>query len=86
MEHVCIIGAGSAGIAACQVLHERGIAFDCYEAGSQIGGNWRYLNDNGMSSGYRSLHINTSQHLTEYRSYPMPEHFPSWLGPVGHHQ
>ncbi|MEV0756478.1 NAD(P)-binding domain-containing protein [Streptosporangium sp. NPDC050280] len=78
MEDVCIIGAGSSGIATCQVLHERGIAFDCYEAGSEIGGNWRYLNDNGLSSGYRSLHINTSRHLTEYRSYPMPDHYPAY--------
>ena len=23
-----------------------------------LGGNWRYLNDNGMSAAYRSLHIN----------------------------
>ncbi len=78
MEDVCIIGAGSSGIAACQVLHERGIAFDCYEAGSHVGGNWRYLNDNGLSSGYRSLHINTSRHLTEYRSYPMPDDYPAY--------
>ncbi|MGN9840958.1 NAD(P)-binding domain-containing protein [Nonomuraea sp. H19] len=83
MTDVCIIGAGSSGIAACQVLHERGIAFDCYEAGSQVGGNWRYLNDNGLSSAYRSLHINTSRHLTEYRCYPMPEDYPAY---PDHHQ
>jgi cation diffusion facilitator CzcD-associated flavoprotein CzcO len=56
MGRVCIIGAGSSGIASCQVLHARGIPFDCFEAGSEIGGNWRYGNDNGMSSAYRSLH------------------------------
>ncbi|MGH3587322.1 MAG: flavin-containing monooxygenase [Pseudonocardia sp.] len=75
---VCIIGAGSSGIAAAQVLDARGIPFDCYEAGSQIGGNWRYQNDNGMSSAYRSLHINTSRQLMEYRSYPMPEELPDY--------
>lgn len=78
MENVCIIGAGWSGLAACQVLHERGIAYDCYEAGSQVGGNWRYQNDNGMSSGYRSLHINTSKKLSEYRSYPMPDDYPHY--------
>lgn len=78
MENVCIIGAGWSGLAACQVLHERGIPFDAYEAGSQVGGNWRYLNDNGMSSGYRSLHINTSKKLSEYRSYPMPKDYPHY--------
>ena len=75
---VCIIGAGSSGIAAARVLHARGIPFDCFEAGSQIGGNWRYQNDNGMSSAYRSLHINTSRQLMEYRSYPMPVDLPDY--------
>ena len=50
---VAIIGAGSSGIAAAQVLHARGVPFDCFEVGSAIGGNWRYRNDNGMSSAYR---------------------------------
>jgi len=75
---VCVIGAGSSGIAAAQALHARGIAFDCFEAGSTIGGNWRYLNDNGMSSAYRSLHINTSRQLMEYRTFPMPEDLPDY--------
>jgi dimethylaniline monooxygenase (N-oxide forming) len=75
---VCIIGAGSSGIAAAQVLQERGIDFDCFEAGSEVGGNWRYLNDNGMSSAYRSLHINTSRQIMEYASFPMGEDYPTY--------
>ncbi|HEX5769453.1 MAG TPA: NAD(P)-binding domain-containing protein [Nocardioidaceae bacterium] len=75
---VCIVGAGSSGIAAAQVLHGRGIDFDCFEMGSEVGGNWRYENDNGMSSAYRSLHINTSRQLMEYRTYPMPEDLPDY--------
>jgi thioredoxin reductase len=75
---VCIIGAGSSGIAACQVLQARGIEFDCYEAGSQVGGNWRYLNDNGMSSAYKSLHINTSREIMEYKSFPMRHDYPTY--------
>ena len=75
---VCIIGAGSSGIAAAQVLHARGIDFDCFEIGSEVGGNWRYENDNGQSSAYRSLHINTSRQLMEYASYPMPDHLPDY--------
>ena len=69
---VCIVGAGSSGIAAAQVLDARGIDFDCFEMGSDIGGNWRYGNDNGVSSAYRSLHINTSRQAMEYATYPMP--------------
>src|SRR6476646_5546233 len=75
-EKVCIIGAGSSGIAACQVLNASGIAFDCFEKGSQVGGNWRYENDNGMSSSYGSLHIDSSKELLGYSTFPMPESYP----------
>ncbi len=80
-DRVCIIGAGSSGIASCQVLHARGIEFDCLEKGSEVGGNWRYMNDNGMSSSYSSLFINTSRAQMEYATYPMPDHYP----PYPHH-
>jgi dimethylaniline monooxygenase (N-oxide forming) len=75
---VCVIGAGSSGIASCQVLHARGIEFDCFEKGSGVGGNWRYENDNGMSSAYASLFINTSRRMMAYASYPMPESYPDY--------
>src|SRR3954469_13447316 len=75
---VCVVGAGSSGIAACQVLKARGIPFDCFEKGSQVGGNWRFMNDNGMSSAYRSLHINTSHNLMAYATFPMPDGYPDY--------
>jgi dimethylaniline monooxygenase (N-oxide forming) len=75
---VCIIGAGASGITAAQVLQARGVDFDCFEVGSEVGGNWRYGNDNGMSSAYRSLHINTSRQLMEYAAYPMPDDLPDY--------
>ena len=77
-SRVCVVGAGSSGIAAGQVLASRGIDFDCFEVGSDVGGNWLYGNDNGMSSAYRSLHINTSRQAMQFRSYPMPEHLPDY--------
>jgi thioredoxin reductase len=77
-QKVCVIGAGSSGIAACQVLNARGIGFDCFEKGSEVGGNWRFENDNGMSSAYRSLHINTSRGLMAYATYPMPDDYPDY--------
>ena len=78
MDRVCIIGAGSSGIAACQVLQARGLPFDCYERGSKVGGNWRYDNDNGVSSAYRSLFINTSRRMMAYATHPMPDHYPDY--------
>jgi dimethylaniline monooxygenase (N-oxide forming) len=73
---ICIIGAGSSGITAAKILKENGISFDCFEKGSEIGGNWRFNNDNGMSSAYRSLHINTNRMIMAYSDYPMPEEYP----------
>jgi cation diffusion facilitator CzcD-associated flavoprotein CzcO len=77
-EKVCIIGAGSSGLTACQVLGARGIPFDCFEKGSRIGGNWRYENDNGTSSAYKSLHINSARKLMSYKAFPMPEDYPDY--------
>jgi dimethylaniline monooxygenase (N-oxide forming) len=74
----CIIGAGSSGISAAQVLAEAGIDFDCFEIGSGVGGNWRYDNDNGVSSAYRSLHINTSRQAMEFVASPMPTTYPDY--------
>lgn len=76
MKQVCIIGAGSAGITAAKALKEKGISFDCYEKGSNIGGNWRFNNDNGVSSAYRTLHINTNREMMAYSDFPMPENYP----------
>jgi cation diffusion facilitator CzcD-associated flavoprotein CzcO len=78
VDRVCIVGAGSSGIASCQVLKARGLPFDCYEKGSGVGGNWRYENDNGMSSAYESLFINTSRKIMEYATFPMPDHYPDY--------
>jgi cation diffusion facilitator CzcD-associated flavoprotein CzcO len=75
---VCVIGAGSSGIAAAKALHERGIPFDCFEKSDRVGGNWVFGNTNGMSSAYRSLHINTSRERMEYSDFPMPKWYPDF--------
>jgi dimethylaniline monooxygenase (N-oxide forming) len=77
-RRVCVIGAGSSGIASCRALDSRGIVFDCYERGSHVGGNWRIDNDNGLSSAYDSLFTISSRRMTEYAAYPMPESFPDY--------
>jgi Flavin-binding monooxygenase-like len=43
-----------------------------------IGGNWRYENDNGTSSAYRSLHINSARKLMSYKAFPMPDDYPDY--------
>jgi hypothetical protein len=75
---VCIIGAGSSGIAGAKVLAEHGVPFDCFEVSDEVGGNWAFGNANGMSSAYRSLHINTSRERMEYSDFPMPKDWPDF--------
>jgi dimethylaniline monooxygenase (N-oxide forming) len=75
---VCVIGAGSSGIAAAKALHQRGFDFDCYEKSDRVGGNWVFKNRNGMSSAYRSLHINTSRERMEFPDFPMPKSYPDF--------
>lgn len=76
---VCIIGAGSSGVAAAKALKQKGVAFECFEKGSDIGGMWRYQNDNGLSSAYRSLHIDTSRKNLGYSDFPIPDDMPDFL-------
>ncbi len=77
-NRTCIIGAGSSGMVAAKVLQERGLAFDCIELGSKIGGLWRYNNDNGLSAAYKSLHINSSRQEMAFADFPMPSHYPDF--------
>jgi len=78
LPNVCIIGAGSSGIAGAKVLAEHGVPFDCFEVSDEVGGNWAFGNANGMSSAYRSLHINTSRERMEYSDFPMPKDWPDF--------
>jgi cation diffusion facilitator CzcD-associated flavoprotein CzcO len=75
---VCVIGAGSSGIAAVKALTEAGFAFDCFEASDRVGGIWVFGNRNGMSAAYRSLHINTSRERMAYSDFPMPASYPDF--------
>ncbi|HEX4383597.1 MAG TPA: NAD(P)-binding protein, partial [Myxococcales bacterium] len=70
MSDVCIIGGGSSGVTTGKALLERGVSFDILEKGSNLGGMWRYQNDSGTSSAYRSLHIDTSRKSLAYSDFP----------------
>jgi dimethylaniline monooxygenase (N-oxide forming) len=78
---VVVIGAGSTGLAVLKALGDRGLAAECLERGSGVGGLWRYENDNGLSSAYASLRTNVSRLRMQYPSFPMPAAF----GDFPHH-
>lgn len=72
VPRACIIDAGSSGITEVKVFHERGIPFDCFEMSDRIGGNWAFGNKNGLSTAYRTLHINRYRAGMQYVDFPMP--------------
>lgn len=78
LPRVCVIGAGSTGIAICKALGDRSIPYVCFEKSDRVGGNWVFKNKNGLSSAYRSLHINTSRDRMQFGDFPMPREYPDF--------
>ncbi len=74
----CIIGAGCSGFTTAKRLKDAGIAYDCFEASDDIGGNWYYRNPNGRSACYDSLHIDTSKYRLAFEDFPVPDEWPDF--------
>src|SRR5262245_9319048 len=72
---VAVVGAGCSGLAVLKALREQGFAVECLERGSDLGGLWRYENDNGLSGAYASLRTNVSRSRRQYPSFPMPDSY-----------
>ncbi|HEY4427926.1 MAG TPA: NAD(P)-binding domain-containing protein [Solirubrobacteraceae bacterium] len=75
---VGIIGAGVSGLTACKALSDFGVPHTCFEASDEVGGNWYFQNPNGVSSAYRSLHIDISKPSISFRDFPMPDRYPDY--------
>ena len=78
LPSVCVIGAGVSGLTACKSLADFGIPHTCFEASDEVGGNWYFQNPNGVSSAYRSLHIDISKPSISFRDFPMPDRYPDY--------
>src|SRR5437588_1470808 len=75
---VCVIGAGVSGLTACKALRDFEVPITCFEASDEVGGNWYFENPNGLSSAYRSLHIDISKPSISFRDFPMPDRYPDY--------
>lgn len=75
-ERVCVVGAGSSGLAAARNFLAHGFAVDVLERGDDLGGNWNY--GKGTARVYRSTHTISSKPGTEYPDFPMPADFPDY--------
>lgn len=71
-KRFAVIGAGAGGLCAAKHLIDAGVDVTIFEIGSHIGGLWVYDNDNGRSSAYRSLHINSEARVSSFRDFPFP--------------
>jgi len=76
--HCCIIGAGCSGFTTAKRLKDHGIPYDCFEISDDIGANGYYGNPNGMSSCYKSLHIDTSKWRLAFEDFPIPDDYPGF--------
>ncbi len=76
MRRVCVVGAGSSGLAVVKNLLAAGIPVDCLERETDLGGNWNY--GQPASSVYRSTHLISSKRLTEYTDFPLPDDYPEF--------
>lgn len=78
MPTVAIIGAGCSGITALKNCLEHNLAAVCFEANSDLGGNWIYSAEPSHSSVCETTHIISSKTLSAYLDFPMPEDYPDY--------
>ncbi len=75
-DRVCVVGAGSSGLAAAKNLREHGMQVDVLEREADLGGNWNY--GSPAARVYRSTHMISSKRFTQYPDFPMPAEFPDY--------
>lgn len=68
-DKYAVIGAGPSGLAAARNLQKFGLAFQGFEAHTDVGGLWNI--DNPRSTVYESAHLISSKSTTEFAEYPM---------------
>ncbi|HEY3499862.1 MAG TPA: NAD(P)-binding domain-containing protein [Polyangiaceae bacterium] len=72
----CIIGAGPSGLAQARAFRLRGIDFDVFERGHDVGGLWDI--ENPETSLYESAHFISSRTQSAFLGFPMPDTYPDY--------
>jgi len=70
-QQIALIGAGPSGLAAARNLQKAGLAFQGFEAYSDVGGLWNIANP--RSTVYESAHLISSKRMTEFAEFPMDD-------------
>ena len=70
-EMIALIGAGPSGLAGARNLQKLGIAFQGFEAYTDVGGLWNIANP--RSTVYESAHLISSKRTTEFAEFPMAD-------------
>ncbi|XP_013790436.2 dimethylaniline monooxygenase [N-oxide-forming] 5-like [Limulus polyphemus] len=80
-KRVCIVGGGSSGLTSIKACLEEGLEPVCFEKTDQLGGLWRYRDDDsdGLASVMRSTIINSSKEMSAYSDFPPPKEFPNYM-------
>jgi hypothetical protein len=73
---VCVVGAGSSGLAATKNLLAAGFAVDTYERAGEVGGNWNF--GGPTSRVYASTHTISSKPFTQFPDFPMRDDLPDY--------
>ncbi|GBG25748.1 Dimethylaniline monooxygenase N-oxide-forming 2 [Hondaea fermentalgiana] len=73
LGHVAVIGAGMTGLKAIKELRAAGIKVTAFELSNDIGGIWRFTEEESLSSVYRSTRINTIRATNAFGDFPVPE-------------
>ena len=72
----CVIGAGPSGLTSLKNLLAAGIATECLERESVLGGNWAF--GTGSSRVFASTRLISSKTLTAFPDFPMPREWPAY--------
>ncbi|KAM6963225.1 flavin-containing monooxygenase 5-like [Aplochiton taeniatus] len=80
-QRVAVVGGGSSGLACIKTCLDEGLEPVCFESSDDIGGLWNFKEspEEGRSSIYRSLVVNTSKEMMCFSNFPMPAHYPNYM-------